>query len=140
MVPWLPARHESVNRLLELRATLYADYLLAMEETGRWLLQVWSTAEASERLRAAHAAFDGCGLGGARQKIHVLAPASTVEAADAVFHGLRGARDFVATADQHDSDSLHVFREEVGALRDVFQEAARNDVRALLAGSARWTV
>ncbi|MGW7423572.1 hypothetical protein ACWGJB_26635 [Streptomyces sp. NPDC054813] len=86
---------ESVTRLLELRTALYAEYLVAMEETGQGLLRVLKTAAAEERVEAAEAAFVGFNLGGIRQRIHVLAPSDVSEAADAVFRGLRRAPVYV---------------------------------------------
>ncbi|MBC2901101.1 hypothetical protein [Streptomyces cupreus] len=132
-------RRESVTRLLELRTALYAEYLVAMEETGQGLLRVLRTAAAEERAEAAEAAFVGFNLGGTRQRIHVLAPPDVSEAADAVFRSLRRARDYVAIADQRDTQGLSALKDEVGCLRDRFQEALRRDVRGLLAGSASWS-
>ncbi len=99
-----------------------------------------STTAAQERAGAAAAAFAGFNLGGARQRIHVLASTDVIQAADAVFYGLRRARDYVATADPRDTQGLRVIRDEVGTLRDRFQEVVRRDVRALLSGSASWSV
>lgn len=132
-------RRESVTRLLELRTELYAEYLVAMEETGQDLLRVLGTTAAEERARAAEAAFASFNLGGTRQRIHVLASTDVVQAADGVFRGLRRARDYVATADQWDTQGLDAMKDEVGALRDRFQEVVRRDVRYLLAGSASWS-
>ncbi|MFJ9034524.1 hypothetical protein ACIRQP_40005 [Streptomyces sp. NPDC102274] len=132
-------RRESVTRLLELRTALYAEYLVAMEETGRDLLRVLRTVSAEERAGAAAASFAGFNLGGTLQRIHVLAPPDVVRAADAVFRGLRNARDYVTIADQHDTQRLSAMKDEAGALRDRFQEVVRGDVRGLLAGSASWS-
>ncbi len=57
------------------------------------------TAPVHERPSAAHAAFTAYGLGAVRRRIHVLAPASVSDAADAVFRALRHNRGHVATAD-----------------------------------------
>lgn len=132
-------RREAVTRLLELRTQLYADYLIAMEETGRDLLRVLQTTTGEERATAAEVAFAGFNLGGTRQRIHVLAPLDVVLAADEVFRALRRARDYVVTADQRDNPELLTMKDEVGALRDRFQAAVRRDVRGLLAGSASWS-
>ncbi|MEV6535184.1 hypothetical protein AB0M86_37320 [Streptomyces sp. NPDC051639] len=132
-------RREAVTRLLELRTQLYAEYLIAMEETGRDLLRVLRTTTGEERATAAEVAFAGFNLGGTRQRIHVLAPLDVVRAADDVFRALRRARDYVVTADQRDTAGLLAMKDEVGALRDRFQMAVRRDVRGLLAGSASWT-
>ncbi|WP_326812358.1 hypothetical protein OIE62_07280 [Streptomyces scopuliridis] len=45
----------------------------------------------------------------------------------------------MATADQRDTQGLHAMKDEVGTLRDRFQEVVRRDVRSLLAGSASWS-
>jgi hypothetical protein len=132
-------RREAVTRLLELRTQLYADYLIAMEETGRDLLRVLRTTTSEERATAAEVAFAGFNLGGTRQRIHVLAPLDVVRAADEVFRALRRARDYIVTADELDTPGLLVMKDEVGALRDRFQVAVRRDVRGLLAGSASWS-
>jgi hypothetical protein len=132
-------RREAVTRLLELRTALYAEYLVATEETGRELLRVLRTAAAEEREASAEAAFAGFNLGGTRQQIHVLAPLDVVREADEIFRGLRRARDYVATADPRDTPGLLALKDEVGTLRDRFQEAVRRDVRGLLAGSASWS-
>ncbi|MFJ6709129.1 MULTISPECIES: hypothetical protein [unclassified Streptomyces] len=132
-------RREAVTRLLELRTQLYADYLIAMEETGRDLLRVLQTTTGEERATAAEVAFAGFNLGGTRQRIHVLAPLDVVLAADEVFRALRRARDYVVTADQRDNSGLLTMKDEVGALRDGFQAVVRRDVRGLLAGSASWS-
>ncbi|MER5795170.1 hypothetical protein [Streptomyces sp. NPDC001980] len=132
-------RREAVTRLLELRTQLYAEYLIAMEETGRDLLRVLRTTPGEERATAADVAFTGFNLGGTRQRIHVLAPLDVVRAADDVFRALRRARDYVVTADQRDTPGLLAMKDEVGTLRDRFQMAVRRDVRGLLAGSASWS-
>ncbi|MFD7323910.1 hypothetical protein ACFV9D_22865 [Streptomyces sp. NPDC059875] len=132
-------RRESVARLLELRTALYAEYLVAMEERGRDLLRVLRTTAAEDRAGAAEAAITGFNLGGTRQRIHVLASTEVVQAADGVFRRLRRARDYVATGEPGDTHGLHAMKEEVGALRDRFQEVVRRDARALLAGSASWS-
>ncbi|MFJ2021842.1 hypothetical protein [Streptomyces nodosus] len=132
-------RREAVTRLLELRTQLYADYLIAMEETGRDLLRVLRTTTGEERATAAEVAFAGFNLGGTRQRIHVLAPLDVVRAADEVFRALRRARDYIVTADEQDTPGLLVMKDEVGALRDRFQVAVRRDLRGLLAGSASWS-
>jgi hypothetical protein len=132
-------RRESVTRLLELRTELYAEYLIATEETGRDLLRVLRTAAVEERGTSAEAAFDGFNLGAVRQRIHVLAPLDVVRAADEVFRGLRRARDYVVSADQGDTRGLRAMKDEVGAQRDRFQGAVRRDVRRLLDGSALWS-
>jgi hypothetical protein len=124
---------------LELRTALYTEYLVAMEETGQALLRVLRTVAAEDRAEAAAAAFVSFNLGGTRQRMHVLAPPEVSEAADSVFRSLRRARDYVATADQRDAQGLIAMKDEVGALRDRFQEALRRDVRGLLAGSASWS-
>ncbi|MEV5483532.1 MULTISPECIES: hypothetical protein [Streptomyces] len=132
-------RREAVTRLLELRTELYAEYLVAMEETGRDLLRVLRTTAAEERETSADAAFAGFNLGGTRQRIHVLAPLDVVRAADEIFRALRRARDYVATADPRDTPGLLALKDEVGTLRDRFQEAVRRDVCGLLAGNASWS-
>lgn len=132
-------RREAVTRLLELRTELYAEYLVATEDTGRDLLRVLRTAAADERETTAEAAFAGFNLGGTRQRIHVLAPLDVVRAADEIFRALRRARDYVAAADPQDTPGLLAMKDEVGTLRDRFQEAVRRDVRDLLAGSASWS-
>ncbi|MGQ4351387.1 hypothetical protein [Streptomyces sp. SAS_275] len=130
---------EAVTRLLELRTQLYADYLIAMEETGRDLLRVLRTTTGEERATAAEEAFAAFNLGGARQRIHVLAPLDVVRAADDVFRALRRGRDYVVTADPQDSVELLAMKDEVGTLRDRFQVTVRRDVRGLLTGSASWS-
>ncbi|MFE2062873.1 hypothetical protein ACFXDH_10750 [Streptomyces sp. NPDC059467] len=132
-------RREAVTRLLELRTQLYAEYLIAMEETGRDLLRVLRTTTGEERATATEMAFTGFNLGGARQRIHVLAPLDVVRAADDVFRALRRARDYVVTADQRDTPGLLAMKDEVGTLRNRFQMDVRRDVRGLLAGSASWS-
>ncbi|WP_411140929.1 hypothetical protein [Streptomyces sp. x-80] len=132
-------RREAVTRLLELRTQLYAEYLIAMEETGRDLLRVLRTTAGEERETAAEVAFAGFNLGGTRQRIHVLAPLDVVRAADEVFRALRRASDYVAIADLRDTPGLLAMKDEVGILRDRFQVAVRRDVRGLLAGSASWS-
>ncbi|MFF8918952.1 hypothetical protein ACF08M_38035 [Streptomyces sp. NPDC015032] len=132
-------RREAVVRLLELRTELYAEYLVAMEETGRDLLRVLRTTSADERETLAEAAFSGFSLGGTRQRIHVLAPLDVVRAADEVFRGLRRARDYVTTADPRDTAGILALKGEVGVLRDCFQEAVRRDIRGLLVGGASWS-
>ncbi|MFJ2175944.1 hypothetical protein ACIOHE_24010 [Streptomyces sp. NPDC087851] len=132
-------RREAVTRLLELRTELYAEYMVATEGTGRDLLRVLRTTAVEEREVAAAAAFAGFNLGGTRQRIHVLAPLDVVRAADEIFRGLRRASDYVTTADAQDTPALVALKDEVGALRDRFQEVARRDVRSLLAGSATWS-
>ncbi|OII62894.1 MULTISPECIES: hypothetical protein [unclassified Streptomyces] len=132
-------RREAVARLLELRTTLYAEYLVAMEETGRDLLRVLRTTAVEERGAAAEAAVVAFNLGAARQRIHVLAPLDVVRAADEVFRGLRRACDYVATAHPGDTAGLLAMKDEVGVIRDRFQEAVRRDVRSLLVGSASWS-
>ncbi|MDV9197437.1 hypothetical protein [Streptomyces sp. Wh19] len=52
-------RREAVTRLLELRTELYAEYLVAMEETGRDLLRVLRTTSAEDRETSAEVAFAG---------------------------------------------------------------------------------
>ncbi|WP_406357358.1 hypothetical protein OHB56_33295 [Streptomyces sp. NBC_01635] len=94
-----------------------------------------STTAAQERAGAV-AAFAGCNLGGTRQWIHVLASTDVVQAAGAVFYGLRRARDCVATADQRDLQGLRAVKDEAGTLRHRVREVVRRDVRDLLAGSA----
>jgi hypothetical protein len=132
-------RRESVTRLLELRTELYAEYLVAMEDTGRDLLRVLRTTAGEERETAAEVAFADFNLGGTRQRIHVLAPLDVVRAADEIFRALRRARDYVAAADPHDTPGLLAMKDEVGSLRDRFQDAVRRDVRGLLSGSASWS-
>ncbi|MET8590487.1 hypothetical protein [Streptomyces sp. NPDC005078] len=132
-------RREAVTRLLELRTELYAEYLVATEDTGRDLLRVLRTTAGEERETAAEVAFAGFNLGGTRQRIHVLAPLDVVRAADEIFRALRRARDYVATADPQDTPGLLAMKGEVGSLRDRFQDAVRRDVRGLLAGSASWS-
>ncbi|MEE1797359.1 hypothetical protein PUR57_01410 [Streptomyces sp. JV176] len=132
-------RREAVTRLLELRTELYAEYMVATEGTGRDLLRVLRTTAVEEREAAAAAAFAGFNLGGTRQRVHVLAPLDVVRAADEIFRGLRRASDYVTTADAQDTPALVALKDEVGALRDRFQEVARRDVRSLLAGSATWS-
>ncbi|MDX3854877.1 hypothetical protein [Streptomyces sp. AK02-01A] len=132
-------RQESVTRLLELRTVLYVEYLVAMEKTGRDLLRVLETTAAEERGRAADAAFAGFNLGGTWQQIRIVASTDVVQAADSVFRSLKRARDYVATADQRDTRGLRAMKDEVGALRDQFQQTVRSDVRGLLAGSASWS-
>lgn len=132
-------RREAVTRLLELRTELYAEYLVAMEDTGRDLLRVLRTTAGEERETAAEVAFAGFNLGATRQRIHVQAPLDIVRAADEIFRALRRARDYVATADPQDTPGLLAMKDEVGSLRDRFQDAVRRDVRALLAGSASWS-
>ncbi|QCD59193.1 hypothetical protein [Streptomyces hawaiiensis] len=132
-------RRESVTRLLELRTELYAEYLVAMEDTGRDLLRVLRTTAGEERETAAEVAFADFNLGGTRQRIHVLAPLDVVRAADEIFRALRRARDYVAAADPQDTPGLLAMKDEVGSLRDRFQDAVRHDVRGLLSGSASWS-
>jgi hypothetical protein len=132
-------RRESVTRLLELRTELYAEYLVAMEDTGRDLLRVLRTTAGEERETAAEVAFADFNLGGTRQRIHVLAPLDVVRAADEIFRALRRARDYVAAADPQDTPGLLAMKDEVGSLRDRFQDAVRRDVRGLLSGSASWS-
>ncbi|MFF8014706.1 hypothetical protein [Streptomyces sp. NPDC007929] len=132
-------RWESVTRLLELRTELYAEYLVAMEDTGRDLLRVLRTTAGEERETAAEVAFADFNLGGTRQRIHVLAPLDVVRAADEIFRALRRARDYVAAADPQDTPGLLAMKDEVGSLRDRFQDAVRRDVRGLLSGSASWS-
>ncbi|MFE6548246.1 hypothetical protein ACFVHS_07570 [Streptomyces sp. NPDC057746] len=132
-------RREAVTRLLELRTELYAEYLVATEDTGRDLLRVLRTTAVEERETAAAAAFAGFNLGDTRQRIHVLAPLDVVRAADEIFRGLRRASDYLTTADAQDTPALLALKDEVGTLRDRFQEAVRRDVRSLLAGSASWS-
>ncbi|MGC4971763.1 hypothetical protein ACLQ2D_02500 [Streptomyces sp. DT199] len=132
-------RRESVTRLLELRTELYAEYLVAMEDTGRDLLRVLRTTAGEERETAAEVAFADFNLGGTRQRIHVLAPLDVVRAADEIFRALRRARDYVAAADPQDTPGLLAMKDEVGSLRDRFQDAVRRDVHGLLSGSASWS-
>ncbi|MEV5877995.1 hypothetical protein AB0L75_27975 [Streptomyces sp. NPDC052101] len=132
-------RRESVTRLLELRTALYAEYLVALENTGQDLLRVLRTHPAADRAEAAETAFAGSGLGAVRQRIHVLAPLDVVHAANVVFRGLRHARDYVASADRQDGQGLRGMKDEVGTLRDGFQQAVRDDVRGLLADRASWS-
>ncbi|MFF3412476.1 hypothetical protein ACFYW8_41335 [Streptomyces sp. NPDC002742] len=132
-------RREAVTRLLELRTELYAEYLVAMEDTGRDLLRVLRTTAVEERETEAADAFAGFNLGGTRQRIHVLAPLDVVRAADEIFRGLRRASDYVTTADAQDTPALLALKDEVGTLRDRFQEAVRRDIRSLLAGCASWS-
>lgn len=54
------------------------------------------------------------------------------------FRAPRRARDYVATADPQDTPGLLALKDEVGTLRDRFQEAVRRDIRCLLAGNASW--
>lgn len=132
-------RREAVTRLLELRTGLYADYLVAMEQTGKELLHVLATASTGEREASAEVVFSDPRLGGARQRIHVLAPLDVVGAADEVYRSLRRARDYVSGADPLDVDGLRAVKDEVGTLRNQFQEVVRRDVRSLLAGNASWS-
>jgi len=85
-------RREAVTRLLELRTQLYAEYLIAMEETGRDLLRVLRATAGEGRETAAEVAFAGFNLGGTRQRLHVLAPFDVARTADEVFWALRRAR------------------------------------------------
>ena len=134
-------RRESVTRLLELRTALYAEYLVAMEETGADVPRVLGTSAAEERGREAEAAFAGFNLGGTRQRIHVLASTEVVQAADVPStRGTQRAHDYTATADQRDAPGLRAVNDEVGALRDHFQEVVQRYVQGLMAGSASWSV
>ncbi|MBP5935386.1 hypothetical protein [Streptomyces acidiscabies] len=129
---------DSVTRLLEIRTAVYAEYLAAMEDTGRALLRVLAATTGDERRREAEAAITAFKLGGVRQRIHVLAPADVIQVADEVMRTMRRARDYVATADQQDIQGLRAMKDTVGTARNRFQEAARRDVRDLLAGTASW--
>ncbi|MGW0896858.1 hypothetical protein ACWD0G_07640 [Streptomyces goshikiensis] len=124
-------RREERVRSREQRAALYAEYLTALEDTGQELLTVLRTAPAHERPAAAQTAFTAYGLGAIRHRIHVLAPASVSDAADAVFRALRNSRGHVATADPRDGPALESLKAEIGDLRDRLKSVMRHDIATM---------
>ncbi|MFF1782079.1 hypothetical protein [Streptomyces virginiae] len=121
-------RREERARIVEQRAALYTEYLTALEDTGQELLTVLRTTPANERPAAAEAAFTAHGLGAVRHRIHVLAPASVSDAADAVFRALGDSRSHVATADPRDGPALETLKAEFGDLRDRLKAVLREDI------------
>ncbi|MFD4320807.1 hypothetical protein [Streptomyces sp. NPDC058548] len=86
------------------------------------------TTLAHERPAAAETAFTAHGLGAVRHRIHVLAPASVSDAADAAFRALRVSRSHVATADPRDGPALETLKAEIGDLRDRLKAVMREDI------------
>ncbi|MFF4583139.1 hypothetical protein ACFY15_32930 [Streptomyces sp. NPDC001373] len=114
------------------RAALYAEYLTALEDTGHELLTVLRTAPPHERPTAAETAFTAYGLGAVRHRIHVLAPASVTDAADAVFRAVRNSRGHVATADPGNEPALESLKAEIGDLRDRLKPIMRHDITTMM--------
>ncbi|MEU7606890.1 hypothetical protein [Streptomyces sp. NPDC041003] len=124
-------RCEERARSREQRAALYAEYLTALEDTGQELLIVLRTVPAHERPSAAQAAFTAYGLAVVRHRIHVLAPASVSDAADAVFRAPRNSQGHVATAEPGDGSALERLKAEIGDLRDRIKSVMRHDIATM---------
>ncbi|MET7533516.1 MULTISPECIES: hypothetical protein [Streptomyces] len=89
------------------------------------------TAPVHERPAAAQTAFTAYGLGARRHRIHVLAPASVSDAADAVLRALRNSRRHVATADPGDGPALESLKAEIGDLRDRLKSVMQHDIATM---------
>ncbi|MFF1778511.1 hypothetical protein [Streptomyces virginiae] len=100
----------------------------AATKADQALLSVLRTTPANERPAAAEAVFTAHGLGAVRHRIHVLAPASVSDAADAVFRALRDSRSHVATADPRDGPALETLKARIGDLRDRLKAVMREDI------------
>ncbi|MEV7931139.1 hypothetical protein [Kitasatospora sp. NPDC088779] len=122
------ARWEERRWTRELRVRVYGEFLTALEETAQALLKVLRALPPGERGEAVQEAFTAHGLGAVRQRLHVVAPADVVLAADAVFRELSRSRDMADGFDALDMAALDEAKDRAGDLRDRLQQLMSEDI------------